>query len=63
MFDTPQESPVKSPPVRMSDSPTPCSGYDVYDERVVSQAGGPQVLVYLPSVTLTSFHCMSAGSP
>ncbi|XP_036051087.1 transforming acidic coiled-coil-containing protein 2 isoform X4 [Onychomys torridus] len=26
MFDTTQESPVKSPPVRMSDSPTPCSG-------------------------------------
>uniref|UniRef100_A0A8C2MT21 Transforming acidic coiled-coil-containing protein 2 n=1 Tax=Cricetulus griseus TaxID=10029 RepID=A0A8C2MT21_CRIGR len=26
MFDTSQESPVKSPPVRMSDSPTPCSG-------------------------------------
>ncbi|XP_052616794.1 transforming acidic coiled-coil-containing protein 2 isoform X2 [Peromyscus californicus insignis] len=26
MFDTAQESPVKSPPVRMSDSPTPCSG-------------------------------------
>ncbi|KAG8517372.1 Transforming acidic coiled-coil-containing protein 2, partial [Galemys pyrenaicus] len=28
MFDTSQESPVKSPPVRMSESPTPCSGYD-----------------------------------
>ncbi|KAM4851463.1 transforming acidic coiled-coil-containing protein 2 isoform 2-T2 [Thomomys bottae] len=26
MFDTSQESPVKSPPIRMSDSPTPCSG-------------------------------------
>lgn len=26
MFDTSQESPVKSPPVRMSESPTPCSG-------------------------------------
>lgn len=26
MFDTSQESPVKSPQVRMSDSPTPCSG-------------------------------------
>lgn len=26
MFDTAQESPVKSSPVRMSDSPTPCSG-------------------------------------
>lgn len=26
MFDTSQESPGKSPPVRMSDSPTPCSG-------------------------------------
>nr|XP_048311122.1 transforming acidic coiled-coil-containing protein 2 isoform X11 [Myodes glareolus] len=26
MFDASQESPVKSPPVRMSDSPTPCSG-------------------------------------
>ncbi|XP_008584868.1 PREDICTED: transforming acidic coiled-coil-containing protein 2, partial [Galeopterus variegatus] len=26
MFDTSQESPIKSPPVRMSDSPTPCSG-------------------------------------
>ncbi|XP_037587327.1 transforming acidic coiled-coil-containing protein 2 isoform X14 [Cebus imitator] len=26
MFDTSQESPVKSPPVHMSESPTPCSG-------------------------------------
>lgn len=26
VFDTSQESPIKSPPVRMSDSPTPCSG-------------------------------------
>nr|XP_051680239.1 transforming acidic coiled-coil-containing protein 2 isoform X17 [Oryctolagus cuniculus] len=26
MFDTSQESPVKSPPARVSDSPTPCSG-------------------------------------
>ncbi|XP_017727736.1 PREDICTED: transforming acidic coiled-coil-containing protein 2 isoform X3 [Rhinopithecus bieti] len=26
MFDTSQESPVKSTPVRMSESPTPCSG-------------------------------------
>ncbi|NP_001425298.1 transforming acidic coiled-coil-containing protein 2 isoform m [Homo sapiens] len=26
MFDTSQESPVKSSPVRMSESPTPCSG-------------------------------------
>ncbi|XP_058527705.1 transforming acidic coiled-coil-containing protein 2 isoform X4 [Ochotona princeps] len=26
MFDASQESPVKSPPARMSDSPTPCSG-------------------------------------
>ncbi|XP_073934262.1 transforming acidic coiled-coil-containing protein 2 isoform X3 [Castor canadensis] len=26
MFDASQESPIKSPPVRMSDSPTPCSG-------------------------------------
>ncbi|XP_069317248.1 transforming acidic coiled-coil-containing protein 2 isoform X5 [Eulemur rufifrons] len=26
MFDTSQESPVKSPPVCMSESPTPCSG-------------------------------------
>lgn len=31
MFDTSQESPVKSPPVRMSESPTPCSGYGCRD--------------------------------
>uniref|UniRef100_A0A8B9TV88 Transforming acidic coiled-coil-containing protein C-terminal domain-containing protein n=1 Tax=Anas platyrhynchos TaxID=8839 RepID=A0A8B9TV88_ANAPL len=27
MFDAQQESPVKSPPIRLSDSTTPCSGY------------------------------------
>lgn len=26
MFDAQQESPVKSPPIRLSDSTTPCSG-------------------------------------
>ena len=31
MFDTSQESPVKSPPIRMSESPTPCSGYGCRD--------------------------------
>lgn len=27
MFDAQHESPVKSPPIRLSDSTTPCSGY------------------------------------
>lgn len=40
MFDTSQESPVKSPPVRMSESPTPCSGYEFRHERLTEQARG-----------------------
>lgn len=42
MFGTSQESPSKSPPVRTSESPTPCSGYDFHEERVTEQARGPQ---------------------
>ncbi|XP_063119687.1 transforming acidic coiled-coil-containing protein 2 isoform X42 [Rattus norvegicus] len=38
MFDTPQESPVKSPPVRMSDSPTPCSGSSFEDTEALVNA-------------------------
>lgn len=44
MFDTSQESPVKSPPVQMSESPTPCSGYESCDNRATGQAGVPQPL-------------------
>lgn len=42
MFDTSQESPVKSPPGRTSESPTPCSGYDFQEESVSGQAICPQ---------------------
>uniref|UniRef100_A0A8C6QWY6 Transforming acidic coiled-coil-containing protein C-terminal domain-containing protein n=1 Tax=Nannospalax galili TaxID=1026970 RepID=A0A8C6QWY6_NANGA len=38
MFDTSQESPVKSPPVRMSDSPTPCSGSSFEDTEALVNA-------------------------
>uniref|UniRef100_G3TUE9 Transforming acidic coiled-coil-containing protein C-terminal domain-containing protein n=1 Tax=Loxodonta africana TaxID=9785 RepID=G3TUE9_LOXAF len=39
MFDTSQESPVKSPPVRMSDSPTPCSGSSFEETEALMNAG------------------------
>ena len=55
MFDTSQESPVKSPPVRMSESPTPCSGYDCRDERAMSWKAGPWPLSPYTSL-LTSIH-------
>ncbi|XP_029391813.1 transforming acidic coiled-coil-containing protein 2 [Mus pahari] len=38
MFDTPQESPIKSPPVRMSESPTPCSGSSFEDTEALVNA-------------------------
>ncbi|XP_067565278.1 transforming acidic coiled-coil-containing protein 2 isoform X6 [Pseudorca crassidens] len=39
MFDTSQESPVKSPPVRMSESPTPCSGSSFEEAEALVNAG------------------------
>ncbi|XP_006831484.1 PREDICTED: transforming acidic coiled-coil-containing protein 2 isoform X2 [Chrysochloris asiatica] len=39
MFDASQESPVKSPPVRMSDSPTPCSGSSFEETEALVNAG------------------------
>nr|XP_058154220.1 transforming acidic coiled-coil-containing protein 2 isoform X3 [Dasypus novemcinctus] len=51
MFDTSQESPVKTPPVRMSESPTPCSGSSFEETEALVNAGakiqhpGPRGLV------------------
>lgn len=39
MFDTSEESPVKSPPVRMSESPTPCSGSSFEETEALVNAG------------------------
>ncbi|XP_060027109.1 transforming acidic coiled-coil-containing protein 2 isoform X3 [Erinaceus europaeus] len=39
MFDTSQESPVKSSPVRMSESPTPCSGSSFEETEALVNAG------------------------
>ncbi|XP_061259701.1 transforming acidic coiled-coil-containing protein 2 isoform X14 [Bos javanicus] len=39
MFDTSQESPVKSPPVRMSESPTPCSGSSFEETEALVNTG------------------------
>ncbi|XP_037659894.1 transforming acidic coiled-coil-containing protein 2 isoform X6 [Choloepus didactylus] len=39
MFDAPQESPVETPPVRMSDSPTPCSGSSFEETEALVNAG------------------------
>ncbi|KAM5243260.1 transforming acidic coiled-coil-containing protein 2 isoform 35-T35 [Hipposideros larvatus] len=39
MFDTSQESPVKSPPIRMSESPTPCSGSSFEETEALVNAG------------------------
>ncbi|XP_006879948.1 PREDICTED: transforming acidic coiled-coil-containing protein 2 isoform X2 [Elephantulus edwardii] len=39
MFDASQESPVKSPPVRMSESPTPCSGSSFEETEALVNAG------------------------
>ncbi|XP_072480522.1 transforming acidic coiled-coil-containing protein 2 isoform X2 [Notamacropus eugenii] len=39
MFDASQESPVKSPPVRLSDSPTPCSGSSFEETEALVNAG------------------------
>ncbi|XP_053524486.1 transforming acidic coiled-coil-containing protein 2 isoform X4 [Artibeus jamaicensis] len=39
MFDTSQESPVKSPPVQMSESPTPCSGSSFEETEALVNAG------------------------
>ncbi|KAM6182964.1 transforming acidic coiled-coil-containing protein 2 isoform 5-T5 [Erethizon dorsatum] len=38
MFDASQESPIKSPPVRMSNSPTPCSGSSFEDSEALVNA-------------------------
>ncbi|KAM6186273.1 transforming acidic coiled-coil-containing protein 2 [Rhynchocyon petersi] len=39
MFNASQESPVKSPPFRMSDSPTPCSGSSFEETEALVNAG------------------------
>ncbi|KAK2506291.1 hypothetical protein MC885_007351 [Smutsia gigantea] len=39
MFDTSQESPVQSPPVRMSESPTPCSGSSFEETEALVNTG------------------------
>ncbi|XP_019660702.1 transforming acidic coiled-coil-containing protein 2 isoform X6 [Ailuropoda melanoleuca] len=39
MFDTSQESPVKSPPVRTSESPTPCSGSSFEEAEALVNTG------------------------
>ncbi|XP_075279984.1 transforming acidic coiled-coil-containing protein 2 isoform X5 [Opisthocomus hoazin] len=39
MFDAQQESPVKSPPIRLSDSTTPCSGSSLEDPEAQQTSG------------------------
>ncbi|XP_049620373.1 transforming acidic coiled-coil-containing protein 2 isoform X2 [Suncus etruscus] len=39
MFDASQESPVKSPPARISESPTPCSGSSFEETEALVNAG------------------------
>ncbi|XP_053805266.1 transforming acidic coiled-coil-containing protein 2 isoform X1 [Vidua chalybeata] len=39
MFDAQQESPVKSPPIRLSDSTTPCSGSSFEDPEAQQSSG------------------------
>ncbi|XP_014105695.1 PREDICTED: transforming acidic coiled-coil-containing protein 2 isoform X5 [Pseudopodoces humilis] len=39
MFDAQQESPVKSPPIRLSDSTTPCSGSSFEDPEAQQPSG------------------------
>ncbi|XP_036163563.1 transforming acidic coiled-coil-containing protein 2 isoform X4 [Myotis myotis] len=39
MFDTSQESPVKSPPARLSESPTPCSGSSFEEAEALVNTG------------------------
>uniref|UniRef100_A0A663MXY4 Transforming acidic coiled-coil-containing protein C-terminal domain-containing protein n=1 Tax=Athene cunicularia TaxID=194338 RepID=A0A663MXY4_ATHCN len=39
MFDAQQESPVKSPPIRLSDSTTPCSGSSFEDPEAQQTSG------------------------
>ncbi|XP_075391064.1 transforming acidic coiled-coil-containing protein 2 [Tenrec ecaudatus] len=39
VFDTPQESPIKSPAIRMSESPTPCSGSSFEETEALVNAG------------------------
>ncbi|KAM8806387.1 transforming acidic coiled-coil-containing protein 2 [Eudromia elegans] len=39
MFDAQQESPVKSPPIRLSDSTTPCSGSSFEDPETQQSSG------------------------
>ncbi|XP_042316563.1 transforming acidic coiled-coil-containing protein 2-like [Sceloporus undulatus] len=39
MFDAQQESPVKSPPVRLSDSTTPCSGSSLEETETQLPSG------------------------
>ncbi|XP_037997628.1 transforming acidic coiled-coil-containing protein 2 isoform X4 [Motacilla alba alba] len=39
MFDAQQESPVKSPPIRLSDSTTPCSGSSFEDPEAQQSTG------------------------
>ncbi|XP_065779537.1 transforming acidic coiled-coil-containing protein 2 isoform X6 [Muntiacus reevesi] len=39
MFDTSQESPIKSPPVRTSESPTPCSGSSFEETEALVNTG------------------------
>ncbi|XP_070288109.1 transforming acidic coiled-coil-containing protein 2 isoform X5 [Myotis yumanensis] len=39
MFDTSQESPVKSPPARLSESPTPCSGSSFEEAEALVNSG------------------------
>uniref|UniRef100_A0A673T2V9 Transforming acidic coiled-coil containing protein 2 n=1 Tax=Suricata suricatta TaxID=37032 RepID=A0A673T2V9_SURSU len=39
VFDTSQESPTKSPPVRTSESPTPCSGSSFEETEALVNAG------------------------
>ncbi|KAM6306200.1 transforming acidic coiled-coil-containing protein 2 isoform 2-T2 [Aegotheles albertisi] len=39
MFDAQQESPVKSPPIRLSDSTTPCSGSSFEDSEAQQSSG------------------------
>ncbi|XP_010002278.1 PREDICTED: transforming acidic coiled-coil-containing protein 2 [Chaetura pelagica] len=42
MFDAQQESPVKSPPIRLSDSTTPCSGSS-YEDPEAQQSSGMKI--------------------
>ncbi|XP_078247309.1 transforming acidic coiled-coil-containing protein 2 isoform X20 [Pogona vitticeps] len=61
MFDAQQESPVKSPPVRISDSTTPCSGSSL--EETETQLSSGMKLQHPASRSLAASQESSSQSP